>query len=438
MEYAWGTHADGTAYTAALWPLALGVTGVLVSIVAGILLAGRPRGRERFGTGTLAICIFATLLGMVVAAGIPPLAAMEGMARAWQEEIFTRTSFWELFPHVVVGGSAGLLTVVITGISLAVHLSRPGPRAGTRAVPAHLLWMLGAILAALSWGEAVWLCHVGPMPGLDTGLASARIHAGRQATIVPRVVGTGAGSWTPRPLIVKAEDAGEMEITLEATRPLVKVARTVTVEVGQDTPDPLFPLAVGNWWSYRYSHSRTDRLLIFFESTHEYESEIHMARVTGEAVVQGLTTYTLEWTAAGGHVASFEAYDWNGVAHVHPGWPIVERIEPVLPAPGSDPPKTPTDAQAPPLGPPEPAATPCTFMMFEGQTCSCLLEPAGNAKLPGPMRCVEQRGTMDDLLTIGSLMVGIMTAGILVPGLESGGVWEMVGSGTSRSSKTGR
>jgi len=181
--------------------------------------------------------------------------------------------------------------------------------------------------------------------------------------------------------------------------------------VARDEPDPLFPLEVGNYWTFQWSSVENSRLLVFIDAGHTYESEPIQATVMREKVVHGLHIYEVEWFDPDFGFEVIEMYNWEGVVHGTPDFPYLQRGQQVTTLEEGGEVRT------------------CTIGFFDDFVCQCLTAPTGNAGIPGPVRCVEVRGGNSDLAVLGSFLMGVLTGGTFIPDFDADVSWQMLESG---------
>jgi len=413
---------DGIRCVAAWWPLALAGGGLLLAALGSVWLAASPAGpQERRGRILRAVAAAAGAIVLACAAGcVVVVCAAVGFLEAWKPFKATSWVGEECLPWILAGTLLVVLSILAGGAGLALRLGRPAGATVRGAAPAAVVLCIGLLAGLPALLEASWLGWLGSYPWLDLEQAP-RVHVGKVLRLEPEVMGAGGPEvWEPVEVEVDARAAGKQEVRLAASRFLVEVQRAVVVEVGEDEADPLLPLEVGNRWMYRQRAERHDQVLWFLPVSHEYEGPQVDVEITHDEVVDGLHVYWLETRVDDAQPQVDEVYNWNGRVHGLDGEPYVE----VVTAEQAD--AMDNVAPLPELGE---GGVLCRVGVFPSSMCTCLEKPEGHASIAGPARCVRmQSSDSDALATLASLVLGLATAGLVVPDFDSDVRWELVES----------
>ncbi len=330
---------------------------------------------------------------------------------------------FQFLPQKILGSVMPDVGLVLAGAGVGVHYFRkasPG-HSGQHAETGWAAVAIGLMLTGAGYAEAVWLSTLSPLPDLVV-TGEPRVHLGHEATFEATISGgEDPSEWRTGPVTVKGETAGPQERTLTARRFLATVERRHVFEVGADDGDPLFPLAVGNHWTYVGSAEWHDHVLWFIDTGRKLEDPHFTLAVKSEDASGPLHVYELERIQAGSDPVVYEVFNWNGRAMVEGQGELVTRVDPASQDPGS--------GLAAPADPRVKTVL-CRFALFPGCMCRCLSGPAPQASLAGPLQCTKvESENVGALKALASTFIGLATAGMLIPDFSADRKWELVESG---------
>ena len=331
-------------------------------------------------------------------------------------------SFVTLYqPLLLAEGLAMLGVGWLGGVAIAAHTSRESGGWSLSGAAAGTLLLWGAGMTGAGTVHGLWLIRLGDVPHLDVG-ALGTVHVGHTLDFRPGQPGDVAfaqfeeDGWTVQPMRFEAVAVGRTAASVLVRRQGVTLTQRVPVDVGADRGDPLFPLMVGNHWSYEEQRESDTQVLWFIHSHASAPGDRIELRVAAEDRAGPLHTFTLETT----------------------------RIEPPAPPPAEgDPPPAPVPVRTTTTlyrwngqvmevqadGPPAPFLAPaggsswdgpdgsqlltCTFAGIPSDSCGCAPRPVGAFGIPGPAICSAHRegGTVGAL---GAGLLAIMTAGLVI------------------------
>jgi hypothetical protein len=366
----------------------------------------------------LVVAPLAGLLLFAVGALAATLAAALG-ADAGPAEALGPTP-WRAFP-ALLAADLGIWAAALLALTLG---------AGARTL-LRRRWHLGAVL--LPGGAAViglLLAGVGPLhvalltwrgrlPLLSAALPPW-VHVGRGFTVTPEVA---ADRWAPscwvEPSEVRAIEPGPLPVPLRAHCPLLSVERTAGILAGADLGDPGLPLAVGHRWTWQHVREWRNQILWFIPDRGRTEGPILHLEVLERRDDGPLATWVLREQVEGGAANDHTIYAWDGVLR----WFDAEgRPTDQVFFDGGDPSAGEAhDADGRTL-------VGCTFALFSESDCRCLAEPEGEARLPGPSICSRPPSAGDDLRALGSLFLGVITAGLVILDPDDDPRWILVSS----------
>lgn len=410
-------------------PLWVAVVGVLLCIAAGVLAAvqaergGKPWLLPLALLPVLAVALLALGLGSpwlarLYGAGVMP--GEGGGPMPWW--VFRRLMAGELAAWCAAVGAAGL------GLGLRCLLG--GLWRPQADLPPLAVAGVGLLLALAGPAHAGFLLSWGPLPTLQ-GTEGARVHVGHSLDLQPEITGTAHPErCEPRPLVFGPTEPGEAELLLQAHCGLLGVERGTWALAGEDRGPAGFPLAVGHGWTWRHVREWHNQMLWFFPEHGRHEGpDLHL-RVQVSNDAGPLHSWTLsEWTE-GGESLEHQVYAWDGaLLAVVEGLPTDQVFFQLDSAEAAEAEDLETASDEPP-------SQGCSFGVFPRSSCQCLLDPHGEAALPGPSLCAPRRGAGDDLRAIGSALLAVMTIGLVIVDPDENPHWVLVRSGPDQPERT--
>lgn len=194
--------------------------------------------------------------------------------------------------------------------------------------------------------------------------------------------------------------------------------------MGEDRQDPGFPLAPGHTWRWRHVREWRNQVLWFIPERGRSEGPVLSLEVVQRRAEGPVATWLLRERVAGGEEREHVVYAWDGGLF----WVDADGV--------------PTDQPFFALGAEEEGVAageadeplrPCEFGLFAGATCRCLTAPQGEAALPGPSVCAPPHRASDDVAALGSLFLGIITAGLVILDPDDDPRWVLLSSGPGAS-----
>ena len=366
---------SGQWVEAPLWPAILSILLVVAAVVAA-LVAWTPVLRLGWRRG--AMPVLGGLLGAAVGAafGAIPLLFSLGEPIALGELI---PSWWAHALPLEISGAVSVVAGASLGVTVAAAAAGKG---ATRlaALPAFGL-ALAAALPAVGWSS--WLLGQGPIPVISA--AGGHAHAGHPVSPTGTMSASAAGAWTlaPSPVVVAGPNKGPVDADLTASNGSVLTGVPCGIEVGDDTEDPRMPLAIGNQWSFGSSLDQrvfmVPMLLGVFDLGTSHVDGVVSLRVT-HARDDGPVRLRTVTTESG----SLEVYGFNGETFLADGTPVFRDVEGGV-----------------------------QNKLLTGWTCHYGPAEGDGRDLPGPTTCTRAKGGITDV--IGSAVVGMATAGLLIP-----------------------
>ncbi len=415
------SFSDGHVYATWAFPAWIATAGMLLCLVAAILAAVRARRGDK--AWVIAILLIPVVGIFLLGAGMLPawLAWLHGKQAALLEGAgpLTGRSFrgllaWELMAWV---GAVGLVS-----IGALARAMQGGVFTLERQAPALLAGIGGLLLALVGPAHAALLTWQGPLPHLTVD-GPLRVHVGRAIDLSPKATAaTQAADCTLRARVLEPTEPGPVELPLQAHCGLVSVERPVTVAVGEDRGDPALPLAPGHRWSWRHVREWHNQMLWFFPEKGRSEGPLLTLEVLERRHEGPLATWLLRESVEDGESTEHRVYAWDGA--------LLWLDEEGLPT------DTPFIARQAPAddgvahGPDGEALVGCSFGLFPNCDCRCLLNPQGEATLPGPSICTPQRTLGDDVRAVGSLLLAAITAGTVWIDPDQQARWVLVSSET--------
>jgi hypothetical protein len=407
-------------YLTPAWPAVVAGLGLLLCLVAaGLLFLDREK-RDKLAWPALLAAPLAALL--LLGLGLGPVVAAIAIGNAQDPAVgdVGGPRPWGAFGTLLGSevalwcGAVGVLLLaacVRTLLSWRWHLQAVLLPAGPAA--------LGLLLAAVGPGHAAWFTARGALPLLEADLP-AWVHVGHEVAVAPRVAGCPAPEACQAETgTVRPEAAGSRTVPLRARCPMLLVETEVTLEVGEDRGDPGFPLAVGNRWTWQHVREWRNQVLWFFPDRGREEGPILHLEVIGQDTAGPLTSWRLREQVEGQEPTEHTIYAWNGDLR----WFSAEGLPTDSVFFAAD---EPSEGET--HGPEGHALVPCAFALFSESNCSCLPAPEGEAHLPGPSVCSRPPSAGDDLRTLGSMLLGLMTAGLVILDPDQDPRWVLVSS----------
>ncbi len=425
-------HASFSDHLYSTWALPLWVTilGVLICLVAGVVAVvqgslGRDPEARPWMWGFAIVPVGGTLL---LALGLTP----PGLTRVYRmshdafegagpvpTEVFGDLIAGELllwFGAISLLGLAGLIRCVLGG--------RLEPR---ELIPPLVVAAPGLLLALAGPAHSTALMAWGPLPVLEA-TTGARVHLGQRLDLEPRVQGMERPERCElAPAVFTPTEPGEVAIPLRAHCGLLGVERSVTATGGEDRGPELFPLAMGNTWTWRHVREWHNHMLWFFPEHGRSEGPALHLRVTAHEDQDALKHWVLEeWSEELEEPQRHEhrVYRWNGeLLWLREGIPTDEPFFTLFePAEG--------ESAIHPAEGKEPAWRACGLDIFPRSTCRCLLEPHGEAELAGPSLCSRNPGPGDGIRALGSALLAAITVGLVIVDPDQDPRWVLQSSTT--------
>jgi hypothetical protein len=256
---------------------------------------------------------------------------------------------------------------------------------------------LGGAFAAMLW--AAWILDTGPVPSLV--VPYSRAHLGQSVALeVPGLVDSGyslesgptfAGVGHAAGLVAGPE-VGIQTLALVAGKGPVRTGHVANLEVGQPDGDPRLPLDEGNTWIFSTSAKTGGMQLLWVLPVRGSTTE-DVGRTYVRVDVVDKTGPMIVHRVRASDGSMVQVTGWNGAWEVTDGAP--SAIAP---------------ADAPPLltGTEPDVLTP----LLPGWRCTFGPAQGGDLTLAGPTAC--QRATANTGDVIGSLFLGIVTAGLVL------------------------
>ncbi|MFH1468027.1 MAG: hypothetical protein ABIO70_26815 [Pseudomonadota bacterium] len=409
----------GHVYHTPAWPAGVAGFGLLLCVAAaGLLFLDRAK-RPKIAWPALLVAPLAALLLLVLGL-IPVLTGSAIGDGLYAADFLVGPRPWRAFGPLLgaeVGAWCAAVGVLLlaawarTLLSLRWHLSAlPIP-----AAPAAL----GLLLAAVGPAHATWFTARGPLPMLEADLPPW-LHVGHEVVVTPTVTGCShPGDCQAEVSTLRPEQAGTLQVPLRARCPLLLAETQAEILVGEDRGDPGFPLAVGNRWSWQHVREWRNQVLWFFPDRGREEGPLLHLEVVGQDASGPLTTWRLREQIEGQEPTEHEIYRWDGSLR----WLSDEGA--------------PTDAiffatrdasEGEAHDPEGHTLVGCDFSLFSESACRCLPQAEGAAHLPGPSVCSRAPSAGDDLRTLGSVFLAIITAGLVVVDPDDDPRWVLLSS----------
>ncbi len=408
-------------YTTQAFPSWIAAVGALFCIVAGVLAAVRAQRGEKAWWPAILLVPAAGVLLLALGLLPPWLAWLHGRNLAVPELMGPLPG--RTFPGLV--GAEVLAWIVATG-SLGIGSLTRAMQGGTlsleRQLPTLCAGATGLLLALVGPAHATALLWQGPLPLLEVE-GSMRVHVGRALDLTPVVTGAhDPSTCTVHQAVFEPTEAGEVPHRLEAHCGLVGVERSVAVAAGEDRGHQALPLAPGNRWSWRHVREWHNQMLWFFPDKGRVEGPRLQLEVIGDTANGPLLTWHLRESTEEGEATEHQIYRWDGSLF----WLDADGLPTETPFLTVDDPSD--DGMA--HDPEGEAMVGCSFGLFAGSDCRCLLTPQAEAALPGPSICTPQRTAGDDVRALGSTMLALITVGLVWIDPDQNPRWVLVSSGT--------
>jgi hypothetical protein len=396
-------------------PLGVAVVGVLLCIAAGILAGVQAERGAKPWWPVLAVLPIAAML--LLALGLGPVWLARLYGQGLEVDGAGPRPGWVF--RQLIGGEvlAWAAAVAATGVGVGVRGLLGGTPRSQLLLPPAAIAALGLVLATAGPLHAGALLAFGPLPLLEAH-DGARVHVGHSLDLEPSVSGTAEpGRCEVQPLVFAPDTPGDAELQLRAHCGLLGVERRVVVTGGEDRGPEGFPLVAGHRWTWRHVREWHNQMLWFFPEHGRHEGPDRHLRVDGSSVQGGLNTWTLhDWVDEEGDPTEHHIYRWEG------------QLLSLIDDEPSDVPFYALGDAAGEGGEDEPAWQACSFGLFPGSDCRCLLAPHAEAALPGPSLCAPRRGAGDDLRAIGSALLAVMTIGLVIVDPDDDPRWVLVRS----------
>lgn len=411
-------HLD-LVYTTQAMPFRLAALGVLCCLMAAIwAVVGTGRGPKVWTWLLLLSPVAAVVLGAV--ALFPVFLAAEHGKELMNAGADGPLPWWWFKGLMATELSAWVAAVAILWLGVTVRCMLGGELRPRRWLPPGGLAVMGLLLALFGPWHTGALLAEGPMPTLDE-FTSARIHVGHSQDLTPTISGVADPTrCETRPLVLTPKAPGSFVQRQRARCGPVRVERVVQVQVGEDRGDPGFPLAPGHRWSWRHVREWRNQLLWFVPDRGRSEGpQVHL-QVMGTEELGPITAWRLRHWSEGGESREHLVYGWNGdLMMVTDDQPSAQPFFTLHAAPPGDE-STPTYVTD---------HAGCTLGIFPNTDCRCLTSSEGEATLPGPSLCQPRADNDDDLGKLGSVLLAMATAGLVVVDPDQDSRWVLVGSG---------
>ena len=328
-----------------------------------------------------------------------------------------------LRPLIVAEGATMIVAGVIGGAGIAAHLARGGGELGLPTLLAGALVTSGVLLTGAGAVQGLDLAGLGEVPTFSTTSVSP-VHVGHTLDLQPVLVRDGLPldldqtRWSVPSTPFRGDVAGSRTVTAEAHRGSVTLRQPVTVDVGTDRGDPLFPLVVGNHWTWQSTTESGAQVLWVLHTQGSSDGDRYETSVVAESDDGPLHTFTLRTVTVHPAVPAGEPdqpgtpetresedrtlFRWNAT--------VREWRTPVDAPPEASPAleRLPDSGWTSPDGQPLVA---CSFALLPSDSCGCRVDAPG--ALAGPAICRRTTGG-GVMRSLGTGLLAALTAGLVI------------------------